>query len=187
MSLYHVYSFVCALWFIAEFVWARIAAGVRSQGLDRDSLGILWVTMLLSIFAGSAARKLDLADWQQYKHMLLLVATVLVIVGATIRLLSILTLKNFFTVRVTILGDHRLIQRGLYAHIRHPSYLGALIGFFGVGLGMCNGLSLLIVFFPILGAFLYRIHVEEHALQQRFGPEYAAYRSSTKRLIPWLY
>jgi protein-S-isoprenylcysteine O-methyltransferase Ste14 len=187
MSLYHVYSFVCALWCIAEFIWARIATGVRSQGLDRDSLGILWITMLLSIFAGSAARKLGIADWQQHKHVLLLVATTLVVVGATIRLLSVLTLKKFFTVRVTILGDHQLIRRGLYAHIRHPSYLGALIGFFGVGLGMCNGLSLLIVFLPILGAFLYRIHIEEHALQQRFGQKYAAYCTSTKRLLPWLY
>jgi protein-S-isoprenylcysteine O-methyltransferase Ste14 len=187
MSLYHVYSFVCALWFIAEFVWARIATGVRSQGLDRDSLGILWVTMLLSIVVGSAARKLNIANWQQHKHVLLLAATVLVVIGAAIRFLSILTLKKFFTVRVTILGDHQLIRRGLYAHIRHPSYLGALISFFGVGLGMCNGLSLLIVFLPILGAFLYRIHVEEHALQQRFGYEYAAYRASTKRLIPWIY
>jgi protein-S-isoprenylcysteine O-methyltransferase Ste14 len=187
MSLHHVYAFVCALWFIAEFIWARIATGVRSQGLDRDSLGILWVTMLFSIFGGSAARKLGIANWQQHEHVLLMAATVLVVVGASIRLLSILTLKKFFTVRVTILGDHQLIQRSLYAYVRHPSYLGALIGFLGVGLGMCNGLSLLIVFLPILGAFLYRIHVEEHALQQRFGQEYAAYCASTKRLIPWLY
>jgi protein-S-isoprenylcysteine O-methyltransferase Ste14 len=88
---------------------------------------------------------------------------------------------------VTILSDHQLIQHGLYVHVRHPAYLGALTGFLGVGLGMCNGLSLLIVFVPILGAFLYRIRVEENALQQRFGPEYEAYCRSTKRLVPWLY
>jgi len=118
---------------------------------------------------------------------LLVIATLLVVVGATIRLFAIVTLKKFFTVRVTIHSDHRLIQRGLYAHIRHPSYLGALLGFFGVGLGMCNGFSLLIVFIPILAAFLYRIHVEERALQERFGEEYTAYCRSTKRLLPLLY
>jgi protein-S-isoprenylcysteine O-methyltransferase Ste14 len=118
---------------------------------------------------------------------LLLTATVLVVAGVAIRLLAIVTLKKFFTVHVTILGDHQRIQRGLYAHIRHPSYLGALIGFLGVGLGMCNGLSLLIVFLPILSAFLYRIHVEEQALQQRFGREYTVYCESTNRLTPRFY
>jgi protein-S-isoprenylcysteine O-methyltransferase Ste14 len=187
MSVLKVYSLVCVLWCISEFVWARIATGVRSQGLDRDSLGVIRITILLSILGGVAARKLGIANWQPHARALLLAATVLVVVGVATRLLAILTLKKFFTVHVTIFGDHQLIQRGLYADIRHPSYLGALIGFLGVGLGMCNGLSLLIVFLPILGAFLYRIHVEERALRQRFGQEYTVYCESTKRLIPWLY
>lgn len=187
MSLQQVYRSVCLLWFIAEFVNARIATGSRTQGLDRASLRVLWITLLLSIITASAVKKTGIGDWRQYQDLLLLTAALLVVVGATIRILAIATLKKFFTVRVTILSDHRLIQQGLYAYIRHPSYLGALIGFFGVGLGMCNGFSLLIVFVPILVAFLYRIHVEESALRQRFGEEYAAYCKSTKRLLPLLY
>jgi protein-S-isoprenylcysteine O-methyltransferase Ste14 len=187
MSVLKVYSVVCVLWCVSEFVWARIATGVRSQGLDRDSLGVIRITILLAIVGGVAAQKSGIANWHRHARALLLAATVLVVVGVAIRLLAILTLKKFFTVHVTILGDHQLIQRGLYAHIRHPSYLGALITFLGVGLGMCNGLSLLIVFLPILGAFLYRIRVEEQALQQRFGQEYTVHCDSTKRLVLWLY
>jgi protein-S-isoprenylcysteine O-methyltransferase Ste14 len=52
---------------------------------------------------------------------------------------------------------------------------------------MCNWLSLLIVFLPILGVFLYRIRVEERVLQQHFGQEYEVYCRSTKRLVPWFY
>ena len=187
MSLQQIYHSVCLLWFVAEFVNARIAAGSRAQGLDRASLGLIWITLVLSITAGSAVEKTGVGDWHQHQDVLLVIATVLVVLGATLRLLAIVTLKKFFTVRVTILSDHRLIQHGLYAHIRHPSYLGALLGFFGIGLGMCNGFSLLIVFVPILGAFLYRIQVEERALQQRFGEEYTVYCHSTKRLLPLLY
>jgi len=187
MSLAQVYAFVCLLWFVTELVGTRIAGGIRAQGLDRSSLGTIWITVLLSILTGSIVQKLGPGDWHQHKRVLLATATLLVVAGGAIRLTAILTLKKFFTVRVTIFSDHRLIRRGLYAHVRHPSYLGALLGFFGVGLGMCNWLSLLIVFLPILGAFLNRIRVEEHALQQRFGVEYAAYCRSTKRLVPWLY
>jgi len=187
MSLAQVYALVRLLWFIAELVGTRIAGGIRAQGLDRASLGTIWFTLLLSILAGSIVQKPGFGDWHQHKRALLVAATALVVVGGTIRLTAILTLKKFFAVRVTILSDHRLIRRGLYAHVRHPSYLGALIAFFGVGLGMCNWLSLLIVFLPILSAFLYRIRVEEYALQQRFGEEYEAYCRSTKRLVPWLY
>jgi len=187
MSLPQIYAFVCALWFVTELVGIRVAAGSRASSLDRGTLGVLWITILLSILGGSVVRILGIGDWHQHTRALLIAATLLIVVGGTIRLTAILMLKKFFTVRVTILSDHRLIQRGLYARTRHPSYLGALIGFLGVGLGMCNGLSLLIVFLPILAAFLYRIHVEERALQQRFGQEYAAYCNSTKRLVPWLY
>jgi protein-S-isoprenylcysteine O-methyltransferase Ste14 len=187
MLLPQVYTFVCVLWFITEVVGTRIATGIRAQDLDRASLGAIWITLLLSILAGSIVRMLGFGDWHRHDRVLLATASLLVVVGGAIRLTAILTLKKFFTVRVTILSDHRLIQRGLYARVRHPSYLGALIGFFGVGLGMCNWLSLPVVFLPVLGAFLYRIRVEERALQQRFGQEYEAYCRSTKRLVPWLY
>ena len=36
-------------------------------------------------------------------------------------------------------------------------------------------------------AILYRIHVEEAALLEGFGAQYAAYRSHTWRLIPGIY
>jgi protein-S-isoprenylcysteine O-methyltransferase Ste14 len=187
MPLLQVYTFVCILWFITELVGIRVAAGISTQGLDRASLGAIWLTLLLSILAGSIVRKLGFGDWHRHARVLLVAATSLVVVGGAIRLTAILTLKKFFTVRVTILGDHRLIQHGLYAQVRHPSYLGALIAFFGVGLGMCNWLSLPVVFLPILGVFLYRIRVEERALQRHFGQEYETYCRSTKRLVPWLY
>jgi protein-S-isoprenylcysteine O-methyltransferase Ste14 len=40
---------------------------------------------------------------------------------------------------------------------------------------------------PTTAALLYRIHVEEIALNDAFGAEYAAYSQQTKRLIPGIY
>jgi protein-S-isoprenylcysteine O-methyltransferase Ste14 len=40
---------------------------------------------------------------------------------------------------------------------------------------------------PIIGAFLWRIRIEESALTDALGEDYRAYMRRTKRLIAWLY
>ena len=40
---------------------------------------------------------------------------------------------------------------------------------------------------PTTAAVLYRIHVEEAALNEAFGAQYASYSKQTKRLIPGVY
>jgi protein-S-isoprenylcysteine O-methyltransferase Ste14 len=44
-----------------------------------------------------------------------------------------------------------------------------------------------VVTLPTTAALLYRIHVEEAALNQAFGAQYQAYSATTKRLIPGIY
>jgi protein-S-isoprenylcysteine O-methyltransferase len=58
-----------------------------------------------------------------------------------------------------------------------------------VGLGLCfgNWLTILFLTVPIIGAFLWRIRIEERALTGALGEDYRAYMRRTKRLIPWLY
>ena len=56
-----------------------------------------------------------------------------------------------------------------------------------VGLAFANGLSLALIFLPLLCVTVYRIRVEEEALLAHFGAEYAAYASETKRLVPGIY
>ena len=46
---------------------------------------------------------------------------ILNIIGALIRLWCFHTLKEFFTFNITILKDHKLIDRGPYALLIHPS------------------------------------------------------------------
>src|SRR2546429_696013 len=56
---------------------------------------------------------------------------------------------------------------------------------FGVALGHWTGLLALLL---ALGAGVaYRVHVEETALREAFGPDYDDYRARTRRLIPGLY
>ena len=109
------------------------------------------------------------------------------LIGADAREIAILTLRRQFTVDVSIQEDHELIDRGVYAVIRHPAYTGAIISFAGLGLVFDNWLSFAAVLIIAVAALSYRIAVEERALVEHFGDRYRAYARRTKRLIPGIY
>ena len=111
----------------------------------------------------------------------------LLLAGIIIRWTAVYTLGKYFTGTVLIKEDHRLIRSGLYKHLRHPAYTGALLAHLGLGLAFSNWFSLGLSSIPFFIAALYRMHVEERALTEEFGEEYIGYSRGTKRLIPKLY
>ncbi len=111
----------------------------------------------------------------------------MLIAGIIIRWSAILTLGKYFTGTVLIKRDHRLIRSGLYKHLRHPAYTGALVAHLGLGLSFSNWFTIVLSSAPYVMAALYRIHVEERALGEAFGDEYLNYSRSTKRLIPKIF
>lgn len=52
----------------------------------------------------------------------------------------------------------------MYRHVRHPSYLGALIAFLGFSLASGNWLSMVVIMGITPCLYLYRIHEEDAAL-----------------------
>ncbi len=88
---------------------------------------------------------------------------------------------------VIIDDDHVVVTSGPYRVIRHPIYAGRVLALVGLGLAMSNWLSVVAcVALPIYG-FSVRIRVEEAAMLNATGAEYAAYRRRTWRLIPWVW
>lgn len=88
---------------------------------------------------------------------------------------------------MAIFDNHRLIDKGIYGRIRHPSYCGSLLSFLGLGLFFSSWLTLAVIFLPILSAFLYRVKIEERALREKFGQAYIDYAARTARFIPGVY
>lgn len=111
----------------------------------------------------------------------------LLFAGIAVRWTAIHTLGVFFTGRVQIREGHTLIRTGLYSRLRHPAYAGSLLAYFGLGLAFSNWWTLACSVLPYLVALGYRIHVEEAVLQETFGPAYAQYAQTTKRIVPWVY
>ena len=172
-----------AMWFIAEMVHASRCKVKPAKDLDRSSLKILMLATLTGP-VGVVVGFTDLGHIHAQGNFLGAVGFVLMLAGISIRWVAIHNLGPYFTRTVTIMDDHRIIRRGLYRYLRHPSYLGYLLGNLGLGMAYSNWLSIIIIFVPDLAASLYRISIEEDALLKNFGDEYFEYARSTKRLVP---
>ena len=143
-----VLQLLCIFWLAAEICLTR-RSGAGPVSKDRGSVRIIWLTEMASIALGVLAafrfHQFFLHPWMRY-HVL---GICILAAGITLRLYAILYLGRFFTINVAIATDHRVIDSGPYRFIRHPSYTGALLGIFGLGLGIGNWLSLIIIFVPI--------------------------------------
>lgn len=110
----------------------------------------------------------------------------LVYVGMALRLYAIKVLGTSFTTTVAVAAEQSVVEAGPYRLIRHPSYTGMLITLLGFGISYANWLSLLVLMGCALMGLSYRIHVEEHVLQEHLGLRYQEYMRRTKRLIPFV-
>jgi protein-S-isoprenylcysteine O-methyltransferase len=163
------------------------ASGGAAAVRDRGSAAILWAVIGLSV---TAAVLLEFARVAPFAAPLIAIRCVAVCLmggGLAIRWTAILTLGRFFTSNVAIQRDHAVVRRGLYRRLRHPSYTGLLLTFAGLGVTFGNWLSLVSLAVPVTAAVLYRIRVEERALLEALGAEYAQYRRTTWRLLPGIF
>jgi protein-S-isoprenylcysteine O-methyltransferase Ste14 len=80
----------------------------------------------------------------------------------------------------------KLVQKGMYRHVRHPLYFATIILILGLFLLIPTekmGLVLVISYSYIQIGY----RLEESKLIAVFGPEYTTYQKRVKALIPYLY
>jgi len=177
---------VRVLWLALEFPWVRRHRIRPSQNWDRQSAKIWDVANALEPL-GLVLGFFGIGQIETASTLIRSIGLVMLIAGIAIRWSAIRTLGKYFTGIVTIKNDHRLIRNGLYKHIRHPAYTGALLAHLGLGLSFANWFSIGFSSIPFFVAAFYRMRVEDQALRETFGEEFLDYSASTKRLIPLLY
>lgn len=177
------------VWIALEILVAVATRTRRGEGnvRDRGSLVLLWVVIFLSLSLRGWMRHLELVDMHGSEQWLRPVSVALMAVGLAVRITAILTLGQWFTANVATHAGQTIQRGGLYRVVRHPSYLGLEIIFLAIGLHTHDWACLAVAFVPPTLAVLYRIHVEEQALTDAFGLDYAEYIRTTKRLIPGVY
>ena len=159
----------------------------KSNHADRGSLRMIWRVILVSMVSAALAAVYCRFAYFGGSSELYWIGFAIFVLGIALRWYSIAYLGRFFTVDVAVAADQHVIDTGPYRFIRHPSYSGALLGFLGFGLCVANYLTLLLLVIPIGIVFLYRIRIEEVALQAGLGESYKRYMQRTKRLIPFTY
>jgi protein-S-isoprenylcysteine O-methyltransferase Ste14 len=174
------------VWLAIEVPYVQRSRIRTARDLDRhsakiwDGAGVIEAIGIVLAFAG-------VGRIHSYPAVIPVIGLILLGLGITTRWAAILTLGKYFSGKVTIASEHRLIKSGLYRHLRHPAYTGALLAHFGLSLCLSNLISLVLIVVPFSVAALYRIHVEEEVLRNAFGKEYVDYARRTRRLVPGLY
>jgi protein-S-isoprenylcysteine O-methyltransferase Ste14 len=176
-------------WVASEVLLQLVTRTSRSSGevKDRGSLLLLLLSIFGSIWVSTWYREAHARTMLGGAHWLGTVALGLLLGGLAIRWTAIITLGRSFSTNVAIHATQTVRKTGLFRWVRHPSYTGMLVIFAAIGIHQRNWVSLAIMLALPTAALIYRIHVEEIALTEAFGEDYAEYARATKRLLPWIY
>jgi len=127
------------------------------------------------------------ATMPRHGRLLFWAGVVLIVLGSLLRRHCFRMLGDSFTGAVRVQADQAVIDRGAYRFVRHPSYSAGMLLYVGLGLALCNWLSLLVLVLATTVAYGYRVSVEERALAATLGERYLAYARRTKRFVPFVF
>lgn len=175
-------------WLVHELLLVPSGGAHNPSPEDRGSIRFLTNMKMLGLALGlSLAFAVNALSIRGARSIVVSSGVGLMWIGMALRRWAIHTLGRFFRRDVAIQESHRVIESGPYRVVRHPSYLGDLLTFAGIGLALTNWGSLaVVVTCPLLG-YMRRMQVEEAALEVGLGDAYRAYEGRTRRLLPGIW
>ena len=179
-----------ALWVAFEIgLIARDRIQGRGKGTrDRGTIFINFVAIAAGMtIAGIINGKSAFFFSHERTIVVFWIGTAVMLLGLGLRIWAIATLGKAFRTTVETHQDQKVVSKGPYKLVRHPSYTGLLLTGCGYGIALQNWLSLVFAVVLPLSALLYRIHIEEKAMVESLGTEYETYQRTTKKLIPWIW
>src|SRR5437879_5231342 len=175
---------------LAATLLATTLTEVNVSSGKREDVGNRWILLPLMLVSLPVCwlppyldrRELWVIDGDPARYL----GLALLVGGGALRVWPMFVLGRRFSGLVAIQEHHELVTTGIYRHIRHPSYLGAMLGFIGWMLVFRCGVGLLLAL-PLRSPMVARMDAEEALLASEFGRAYAEYRERTWRLVPWVY
>jgi protein-S-isoprenylcysteine O-methyltransferase Ste14 len=179
-----------SLWIAFALIWGAgalmadrtVRRPSRAQYWPHLALMICGAALMLNVFG--QIRLLQLQVWPGYA--LFPLGFVLTVIGLAIAIWARIHLGRYWSAAVGSKAEHRLIESGPYARLRHPIYTGATLAVLGSAIADGNvhaifGAAILVV------ALIAKSRREEEWLAQEFGPAYGAYRARSWALVPFVY
>jgi len=109
----------------------------------------------------------------------------LAILGGLIYLSGLKSLGGLWNPDIKLKQGHKLIDSGLFKHIRHPMYLGIMIIGYGVAVIINSSIALLFMTLVAVPYTYLRASVEEDFLTKNLEG-YSDYKKRTKMFLPKL-
>lgn len=166
------------------FAGGNLSTGVREDRGNRWVIAVFAVIGLLIAYLPAYTDRREF--WTIDGDAIRWLGVVLFAAGGALRLWPVFVLGHRFSGLVAIQSGHTLVTGGVYAVIRHPSYLGLLVTSLGWGLAFRAGVGVLLTAL-LIPPLLARIRAEERLLRTQFGNQYDTYCARTSRLIPGFY
>jgi len=169
---------------IGYLIWLVVEGKVAVKELDkyatRKDRGTLEIYAAGRLITVVSALGLETA-WKG-QQIVPAIGVALFIVGIVFRLVAIRTLGEFYSHRVRVVKEHRIIKHGPYRFVCHPAYTGMILAHLGFVLFFFNWVSLAVLLGVFIPSIILRVAVEEKAMFEIDG--YADYVKSHKRLLP---
>jgi protein-S-isoprenylcysteine O-methyltransferase Ste14 len=191
MTLDIIILIIASVIWIAAEVYLVIRDNAQGKGkttIDRRTRNFNFISLIISISLAAMISWIPIFRFNsQGPSIVFWIGISILFLGLFLRYWSINILGKYFRTTVETEKGQKVIQKGPYKWIRHPSYSGIILFCLGYGLSVQNWLSLIIaVSLPTI-SLLYRIKIEEEALVKGIGTEYEAYQMKTKKLIPGIW
>jgi protein-S-isoprenylcysteine O-methyltransferase Ste14 len=188
-----IFYSVIVLWFLSEIVGGNIIPHLRRHGsqirgsnkgssllIGRMLFAIGIYVSLLIAYIFTIRGVASLPVWSFY------LGIIVMIIGIMLRQWSIAILGRYFSGTIGTQEGQKVVDKGPYRLVRHPSYTGILLTLVGLGLALQSLGAVLLIILVFVCTFGYRIHIEEKLLIKELGNEYVQYMKKTKKLIPYL-
>ncbi len=173
--------------YVPEFALVARSRPAPGEKADRGSMTLImlagWIGMMGAFVVGGM-QAFIITRGQKAWFVAGLIA---LLSGSLLRRHCWRMLGKHFTGDVKASPDQPVVEIGIYRWVRHPSYTGGMLMYMGTGLALTNWLSVLIITVTGAVAYLYRVRVEEQALQANLGGRYQEYMRRTKRFVPFVF
>jgi len=175
-------------WLVFGIYWLVGALMTRrtvSQETDASRYGVFALEILgyVLLFSGAASVGVLGHLVVHRNYPLAITGVAFTWIGLAIALWARWYLGQYWSARITLKEDHKLIRSGPYAHFRHPIYSGLDLAAIGGVLVVDRWRCVAGVTLVVLGYWI-KARKEESMLAAQFGAAFEEHRRHTGFLIP---
>jgi protein-S-isoprenylcysteine O-methyltransferase Ste14 len=166
-------------WIVAAFSMRRGGHASWSRELRIRAVLVVIVIVLVRLGVFRGHHGVDTDPWRE------VIGLVLFALGLAFAVWARLHIGRNWGTPMTRKNDPELVTSGPYRFVRHPIYSGILLA--GIGTVVALSWFWLVVVGLAAIYFVSSATVEERYLSEQFPDAYAAYRRSTKMLVPFVF